>query len=71
MMHGPVTMQIITTGIEAGTFKGAIIEVKNLPIFSQATICRENDLEFIYSIGGQFPCYGRMENNSLKIIREG
>ncbi len=69
IMNGTVTMQIISTGIETQTFEDAIMKVKNLPNFSKASIHTENDSEFTYSIGNQqFPCYGRMENNVLKII---
>lgn len=68
IMNGTITMQIISTGVEADIFGYAIAKIKDLPNFVKATIHTENDLEFSYSIAGQFPCYGRMENKVLKII---
>lgn len=68
IMNGTVTMQIISTGIEAETFEDAIAKVKHLPNFGKATIHTENNLIFDYSIYGQAQCYGRMENKILRII---
>jgi hypothetical protein len=68
IMNGTITMQIISTGIEAETFEDAIIKIKNIPNLSRATILTENDLEFNYFITGRFLCYGRMENKILHII---
>ena len=67
-MNGTVTVEIISTGINAQTFEDAIAKIKNLPNFSKASIYQENDLEFSFSFAGQFPCYGRMENKRLKIL---
>ena len=73
IMNGTVTMQVVSTGVEAETFKDAIMKVKNelkkgLLNFSKMAILTETDFEFSYSINQQFPCYGRMENKVLSII---
>jgi hypothetical protein len=68
IMNGTVTMQIISTGVEAETFEDAIIKIKNLPNFPIMTIQKENNSEFSYYISGQFPCFGRMENKILRVI---
>ena len=68
IMNGTVTMEILSTGIDAKTFEDAVKKVKNLPGLSKATICADSESGFGYLISSQCSCYGRMENKVLKII---
>jgi len=68
IMNGTVTMQIVSTGIDAPTFEEAIKKVKNMKNFGKATITSETDKIFHFVLQGNFPCYGTMENKVLELI---
>jgi hypothetical protein len=50
IMNGTVTMNIITTGIDADSFMDAKKKVKNLPNFYKATILKETEQELYFSL---------------------
>jgi hypothetical protein len=70
IMNGTVTMGVITTGIEADTFEGAINKVKGFQNFSSAIINEEAEHMFTYHINNDsgFPVYGLLDDKPLKII---
>jgi len=72
IMNGTVTMRIVSTGIQAETFEEAVKKVKELPGLKKGvTIGSDTIKEFSYVALSSTPgwkCYGRMENQALKII---
>lgn len=69
ILNGTVTMQIVTTGIQAETWDEAVRKVKTMRNMQKATIQVDTNQELVYAIWKQkYPCHGRMENKLLEVI---
>ena len=71
VMNGTVTMNTITTGVEAETFKDAIEKVKGMEGFRKfkPEINKETDKEFEFQFPNQdLPVWGGMTDKPIKII---
>jgi hypothetical protein len=64
-MNGTVTLSVLSTGVDAETFKEAIEKIKKLDGFAGVTNVTETDVDFSYSLPN---IIGRMKNEKLKII---
>ena len=70
IMNGTTTMSIMATGIEADSFRIAVDRLKASAVIQNLilTIVSDDLKIFSYSIAGQFPIFGKMDSNPLKVI---
>ena len=72
IMNGTITMQILSKGIEADSFKEAVNKLKTLPRFEKAKDVILLNGEFAFSIAqkpdSQLQCYCTMSDKPLEII---
>jgi hypothetical protein len=66
IMNGTVTMDIITTGVEARSFTEAKEIVRNMPNFNLATLIVDDNDTLAYHIT---PIIGTMKREPLKIVK--
>jgi hypothetical protein len=72
IMNGTVTMDILTTGIEAESFEKAVEKIKKLSNFKNVTIHVDTDTMFDYTFpkngNNDFPIFGNLQYKPLNII---
>ena len=66
IMNGTVTMEIITTGVEARSFTEAKEIVRNMQNFHLATLIVDDNDTLAYHID---PIIGTMKREPLKIVK--
>lgn len=72
IMNGTVTLQILTSGIEADTFKLAVEHLKQLPFFKKVDRFEQKDDGFHYYVKSDSFGYdylvGYLKNKSLEFV---